>query len=176
VEDTSPSRKKVYLDSSGLVVINVIEGLRFTLTRSLTGEGFRVSKVSNLKVIEGASVIIRDPTVLNLIPVPPLKKAHLTLSINNRPLLRAPAYQASFGPSISSEPMAASSVGEFRINRPGLPVITSAFKYGCEPYRTESIFGKVVIVRRGMCPFLTKSNQGSSSLSFGRCLARLELY
>lgn len=160
-EDKSPSSRKVWLDNNGSVHVGSIDGLRFVLTRSASGNGFRVSRVAHLRVIAGASVIIRDAAVVALIPQPPIRKAHITVSVGSKKL-RAPAFASSFGPSISSS--AATERGEFRVDRPALPLLNSTFKYGCEIYRndpTNSVIGKVVIVRRGNCDFARKANQAA---------------
>lgn len=158
-EDLRPSPQKLWQDAKGSTHVAVINNLRFTLQRAGEG-GFVVSKIAHYRVPLGTLVIIEDPIVLNTIAALPTLRIELQVVVGKQSL-KFPALASDFGPSLSST---AAPAGSFAINRPALPLAVAVDLYGCDTYHDPTaIDGNVLILRRGHCSFVRKSNLGAKA-------------
>ena len=101
---------------------------------------------------------MEDPIVLNAIAALPTLRIELQVVVGQQSL-KFPALASDFGPSLSSTAAPSTS---FAINRPALPLAVAVDFYGCDTYHDPTaIDGKVLILRRGHCSFVQKSNLGA---------------
>ena len=138
----------------------MINNLRFTLQRAGEGGGFVVSKIAHYRVPLGSIVVIEDPIVLKAIAALPSLRIELQVVVGKQSL-KFPALASDFGPSLSST---AAPAGSFAIDRPPVALAVAADFYGCDTYHDPTpINGKVLLLRRGHCSFVQKSNLGAKA-------------